>query len=47
MTPNLWDIANAVQRGKFIVIQAYIRKQERISNKQPNLTPKRNKKQAS
>ena len=25
---NLWDAARAVLRGKFIVIQAYLRKQE-------------------
>ena len=31
---NLWDIAEAVPRGKFIFIQAYLRKQEKsqISN---------------
>ena len=26
--PNLWDTANAVLRGKFIVIQAYLKKIE-------------------
>ena len=26
---NLWDTAKAVLRGKFIVIQAYLRKQEK------------------
>ena len=26
MTQNLWDIANVVLRGKFTVIQAYLRK---------------------
>ena len=26
---NLWDAAKAVLRGKFIVIQAYLRKQEK------------------
>ena len=35
---NLWDAAKAVLRGKFIAIQAYLRKQ--VSNKQPNLTSK-------
>ena len=42
MTQNLWDAAKAVLRGKFIAIQAYLKKQEttNISNKQPNLTPK-------
>ena len=39
MFPNLWDVAKAVQRGKYIAIQAYLRKQE-VSNTQPNLTPK-------
>ena len=39
MIQNLWDAAKAVLRGKFIAIQAYLRKQEKISNKQPNLTP--------
>ena len=34
MTLNLWDAAKAVLRGKFIAIQAYIKKQEtsRINN---------------
>ncbi|XP_060255571.1 LINE-1 reverse transcriptase homolog isoform X1 [Ovis aries] len=27
-TPNLWDTINAVLRGKFIAIQAYLKKQE-------------------
>ena len=40
MTQNLWDAAKAVLRGKFIAIQSYFKKQEKISNKQPNLTPK-------
>ena len=38
-TQNLWDAAKAVLRGKFIAIQAYLKKQE-ISSKQSNLTPK-------
>ena len=29
MTQNLWDAAKAVLRGKFIAIQAYLRKQEK------------------
>ena len=29
MIQNLWDAAKAVLRGKFIVIQAYLRKQEK------------------
>ena len=33
-TQNLWDVAKAVLRGKFIAIQSYLRKQEkcRIDN---------------
>ena len=27
-TPNLWDAAKAVLRGKFIAIQSYLKKQE-------------------
>ena len=27
-TPNLWDTLKAVLRGKFIAIQAYLKKQE-------------------
>ena len=27
-TPNLWDVAKAVLRGKFIAIQSYHKKQE-------------------
>ena len=40
MAQNLWDTVKAVLRGKFIAIQAYLKQQEKISNKQPNLTPK-------
>ena len=29
MTQNLWDAAKAVLRGKFIAIQAYLKKQEK------------------
>ena len=32
--------AKAVPRGKFIAIQTYLRKQQKKSNKQLNLTPK-------
>ena len=28
-TPNLWDTIKAVLRGKFLAIQAYLRKQEK------------------
>ena len=29
MIQNLWDAAKAVPRGKFIAIQAYLKKQEK------------------
>ena len=29
MTQNLWDIAKAIVRGKFIAIQSYLKKQEK------------------
>ena len=29
-TQNLWDTINAVLRGKFIAIQAYLKKQEKV-----------------
>ena len=32
-TQNLWDTEKTVQRGKFIAIQAYLKKQEKKSNK--------------
>ena len=38
---NLWDTAKAVLRGKCIVIQAYVKKDRNISNKQPNPMPTR------
>ena len=38
---NLWDAAKAVLRGKFMVIQAILKKTRQISNKQPNLSPTR------
>ena len=38
---NLWDTAKAVLRGKFIAIQAYLKKDRNISNKQPNPMPTR------
>ena len=36
---NLWDTVKAVLRGRFIAIQAYLRKQEKKSNNL-NSTPK-------
>ena len=38
-TQNLWDTAKAVLRRKFIVIQAYLKKDRNIASKQPNSTP--------
>ena len=32
-TQNLWDTIKAVLRGRFIAIQAYLKKQEKNSNK--------------
>ena len=32
-TQNTWDTVKAVLRGKFIAIQAYLKKQEKKSNK--------------
>ena len=40
MPQNLWDVAKAVLRGKFIAIQSYLKKQETSPIKKPNLTPK-------
>ena len=28
-TQNLWDVAKAVLRGKFIALQSYLKKQEK------------------
>ena len=36
-TQNLWDSVKAMLRGRFIAIQAYLKKQEK--NKINNLTP--------
>ena len=30
---NLWDTAKAILRGKFIAIQAYLKKDRNLSNK--------------
>ena len=38
-TQNLWDAAKAVLRGKFIVMYIFLKKQGKISNKQPNPPP--------
>ena len=40
VSPNLWDVAKAILRGKYIAIQAYLKKQE-ASNTKPNPTPYR------
>ena len=37
----LWDAAKAVLRGKYIAIQAYLKKQEK--SQKPNGTPKGNR----
>ena len=39
ITQNLWDIVKAVLRGRFIAIQAYLKKQEKsqINNLTPHL----------
>ena len=38
---NLWDATKVVLRGKFIAMKAFLKKQEKISNRKPNLPPKR------
>ena len=40
-TQNLWDTAKEVLRGKFIAIQAYLKKIETFQKKQPNTMPTR------
>ena len=40
VSPNLWDVAKAILRGKYIAIQAYLKKQE-VSNTQTNPTSNR------
>ena len=39
-TQNLWDIVKAVLRGKFIAIQAYLKKQENSQMNNLTLHPK-------
>ena len=39
-TQNLWDATKAVLRGRFIAIQAFLKKEEKISNWQLNQPPK-------
>ena len=39
---NLWDAAKAVLRGKFIAMNAFLKKKERkVLSKQPNLDTSR------
>ena len=47
MTQNLWDEAKVLLRGKLTAIQAYLKKQEKNSNNQPNPTPKEPRKRAT
>ena len=37
---NLWNAAKSVLRRKFIAIKSYLKKEKKISNEQPYLTPK-------
>ena len=37
---NLWDATREVFRGKFIAIQPFLKKEEKISNQQLNLPSK-------
>ena len=43
-TQNLWDTVKADLRGKFIAIQAYLKKQEKSQINKPNSTPKATRK---
>ena len=36
-SPNLWDTAKAVLRGKFIAIQAYLKQTETFQTNNPTL----------
>ena len=44
-TQNLWDAAKAVQRGKFIAIQSYLKKQETSKINNLNLHLKQSEKE--
>ena len=44
-TQDLWDAVKAVLTEKFIPIWAFFKKQQKISNKQPNPPPKRIRKE--
>ena len=39
-TQNLWDTVKAVLRGRFIALQAYLKKTRKKSNRDPNSTTK-------
>ena len=43
-TQNLWDSVKAVLKGRFIAIQAYLKKQEKSQINKPNFTPKATRK---
>ena len=43
-TQNLQDSVKAVLRGRFITIQAYLKKQEKQTKKTPNFIPKTTRK---
>ena len=45
-TPNLWDSVKAVLRGRFIAIQAYLKKQEKSLLNNLTLPPKQLEKEA-
>ena len=39
-TQNLWDTVKAALRGRFIALQAHLKKQEKILINKPNSIPK-------
>ena len=43
MVQNLWDAAKAVLKGKLYSNTMLLQETREISNKQPNLTPKKTK----